>query len=117
MTAGVGFVLVAAALSILVYKAIWRDVSPPQVTVRVIAVVPIQNGYLVQFNAVNEGGSTAEGVVIEGKLQRGGEPAAETSQTTLDYLPSHSELRGGLFFTQDPRQFNFQLRALGYEVP
>lgn len=109
--------LVAAALSVLVYKAIWRDVSPPQVTVHLIAVMPVQNGYLVQFNAVNQGGSTAEGVVIEGQLRRGSDPAVETSHTTLDYLPSHSELRGGLFFTQDPRQSDFQLRALGYEVP
>lgn len=77
----------------------------------------MQSGYLVQFNAFNEGGSTAEGVVIEGKLRRGPDPAVETSHTTLDYLPSHSELKGGLFFTQDPRQFDLQLRALGYEVP
>ncbi len=117
MAAGVGFVLVAAALGLLVYKAIWRDVSAPQVTVRVISVVPMQNGYLVQFNAVNQGGSTAEGVVIEGQLRRGADTAVETSHTTLDYLPSHSELKGGLFFTQDPRQFDFQVRALGYEVP
>jgi uncharacterized protein (TIGR02588 family) len=117
VTAGVGFVLVVAALGLLLYNAIRRDVSPPEVTVRVISVVPTQNGYLVQFNAVNQGGSTAEGVIIEGQLRRGTESAVETSHTTLDYLPSHSELKGGLFFTQDPRQFEFQLRALGYEVP
>jgi hypothetical protein len=27
------------------------------------------------------------------------------------------EGRGGLFFTHDPRQFDFQMRALGYEEP
>lgn len=117
VTASVGFVLVAGALGLLLYNAIWRDVSPPQVRVHVISVVPMQNGYLVQFNAVNQGGSTAEGVVIEGQLRRGTDTAVETSHTTLDFLPSHSELRGGLFFTQDPRQFDFQVRALGYEVP
>lgn len=113
----VGFVLVAAALGVLLYNAIRRDVSPPEVTVRVISIVPMQNGYLVQFYAINHGGSTAEGVIIEGQLRRGPDSAAETSHTTVDYLPSHSEVRGGLFFTQDPRQFDFQVRALGYEAP
>ena len=107
----------AAALGLLLYKAIWRDVSPPEVTVRVISVVPMKGGYLVQFNALNQGGSTAEGVVIEGQLRRGTESAVETSHTTVNYLPSHSELSGGLFFTHDPRQFELQVRALGYEVP
>ena len=108
--------LVAGALGLLLYKAIWREVSPPEVIVRVISVVPMQNGYLVRFHAVNEGGSTAEGVVIEGELGRGTE-RAETSHTTLDYLPARSEKRGGLFFTHDPRQFDFQMRAFGYEEP
>ena len=108
--------LVAGALGLLLYKAIWREVSPPEVTVRVISVVPVQNGYLVRFHAVNEGGSTAEGVVIEGELRRGME-RAETSHTTLDYLPARSEKRGGLFFTHDPRQLDFQMRAFGYEEP
>jgi uncharacterized protein (TIGR02588 family) len=112
----VGLVLVAGALGVLLYMAIRREVSPPEVTVRVISILPMQNGYLVRFHAVNQGGSTAEGVVIEGELRRGTE-RAETSHTTLDYLPSRSEKRGGLFFTQDPRQFDFQVRAFGYEEP
>lgn len=77
----------------------------------------MQDGYLVQFNALNQGGSAAEGVVIEGQLTRGTESVVETSHTMVDYLPSHSELRGGLFFTHYPRQFDLQMRALGYEVP
>lgn len=116
MIACVGLVLVAGALGLLLYKAIWREVSPPEVTVRVISVVQTQNGFLVRFHAVNQGGSSAEGVVIEGELRRGTE-RAETSHTTLDYLPARSERRGGLFFTQDPRQFDFQVRAFGYEEP
>lgn len=108
--------LVAAALGLLLYKAIRGDESPPVITVRVVSVVTAQNGYVVQFNALNEGGSTAEGVVIEGELRRGTEKI-ETSQTTLNYLPPHSESKGGLFFTQDPRQVEFKVRALGYEDP
>ena len=43
---GVGLVVVTGALGLLLYKAIWREVSPPEVTVRVISVVPVQNGIL-----------------------------------------------------------------------
>lgn len=116
MVACVGLVLVAGVLGLLLYKAVWGDTSPPQITVRVISIVPMQNGYLVQFHAVNQGGSTGEGVVIGAELRRNGEPV-ESSQTTLNYLPANSEQRGGLFFTQDPRQFDFQIRAFGYEEP
>lgn len=112
----VGVVLVAAALGLLLYKAIWGEASPPQITVRVTSIVPMQNGYLVQFEAINHGGSSAEGVVIGGELRRGTEQV-ESSQTTVDYLPSNSKKSGGLFFIQDPRQFEFQGRAFGYEEP
>jgi uncharacterized protein (TIGR02588 family) len=112
----VGLMLVVTSVGFLLYKAIWKEASPPQITVRVISIVPVQNGYLVQFETMNSGGSTAEGVVIGGELRRGAE-RVESSQTTVDYLPSNSKKAGGLFFTQDPRQFDFHARALGYEDP
>jgi uncharacterized protein (TIGR02588 family) len=112
----VGLVLVVAALGLLLYKAIWGEASPPQIAVRVTSIVPVQNGYLVKFEAINHGGSTAEGVVIGGELRRGTEQI-ESSHTTVDYLPSNSKKSGGLFFVQDPRQFEFQARAFGYEDP
>jgi uncharacterized protein (TIGR02588 family) len=114
--AGVGLVLVAGVLGLLLYNAIWKEPSPPQITIRVITTVPVQNGYLVQFRAVNQGGSTAEGVIIGGELRHGVE-RVESSQTTIDYLPPNSERGGGLFFNHDPRQFEFQIRAFGYEEP
>lgn len=112
----IGLLLVAGVLGLLLYKAIWGETSPPQITISVISIVPVQNGYLVQFQAVNQGGSTAEGVVVGGELRRDAK-TAEASQTTLDYLPANSKKGGGLFFTHDPRQFDIQIRALGYEEP
>lgn len=112
----VGLALVVAALGLLLHNAIWGEASPPVIPVRVTSVVPVQNGYLVRFEAVNQGGSTAEGVIIQGELRRGSEQV-ESSHTTMDYLPPNSKKSGGLFFTQDPRQFDFQARALGYEAP
>jgi uncharacterized protein (TIGR02588 family) len=71
---------------------------------------------LVEFRALNEGGRTAAGLTIEGEL-RNGTKVVESSDTTLEYLPSHSERSGGLFFTADPREYQLELRAKGYETP
>jgi uncharacterized protein (TIGR02588 family) len=98
------------------YEAAEGDSSPPDVTLRVDSVIPTRNGFLVQFRAVNEGGSTAEGLTVEGELKQGSD-RVETSDTTIEYMPSHSERQGGLFFKSDPRLYQLQLRAKGYEKP
>jgi uncharacterized protein (TIGR02588 family) len=65
---------------------------------------------------INEGGTTAAGLTVEGELRDGTE-SVETSDSTIDYVPSHSERQGGLFFTLDPGEYEVQLRAKGYEMP
>ena len=112
----VGLVLVVGSIGFMLYQAIWGDQSPPDVTVRVEAVTQMRSGFLVNFQAFNHGGSTAEGIIVQGELKRGTE-SAETSETTVDYLPAKSERKGGLFFSKDPRLFELQVRAFGYEEP
>lgn len=111
-----GFVLVVGSIVFMLYEAATGDNSPPDVIVRMELIEPTETGFLVMFRAVNEGGSTAAGLTIEGELRNGME-SVETSSTTIEYLPSHSEREGGLFFTLDPRQYELQLRATGYEEP
>ena len=53
---------------------------------------------------------------MEGELREGTE-SVETSNTTIEYVPAHSERKGGLFFTSDPRQYVLRLQAKGYEKP
>ena len=112
-----GLALVVGAIGFMLYEAAAGDSSPPDVTVRVDSILPTRNGYLVRFRAINEGGSTAEGLTVEGRLLRNGTEAVENSNTTIEYVPAHSEREGGLFFTSDPRQYELQLRAKGYEKP
>jgi uncharacterized protein (TIGR02588 family) len=100
----------------MLYEAAAGDSSPPDVMVRVDSILTTRNGFLVTFQAVNEGGSTAEGLTVEGEL-RSGTDSLEMSNTTIEYVPSHSEREGGLFFTLDPRRYELQLRAKGYEKP
>jgi len=114
--AGLGLALVLGSIVFMLYEAAAGDSSPPNVTVRLDSIRPTQNGFLIEFRAVNEGGTTAEGLTVEGELRSGAE-SVETSNTTIKYVPSHSERAGGLFFKSDPRQYELQLRAKGYEKP
>ena len=111
-----GALLLAGTIGFLVWHALGRDQAPPDVRVVVDLVEQLRNGYLVQFRAVNEGGSTAAQLVIEGELA-GPDGPIETSEATLDYVPPRSDRRGGLFFTHDPRQFELRVRAGGYAKP
>jgi uncharacterized protein (TIGR02588 family) len=111
-----GLLLVAGSIGFALYEAVAGDASPPDVTVKLEGILPVQDGYLVEFRAVNEGGTTAAGLTVEGELRDGAE-VVEVSDATIDYVPSHSEREGGLFFTQDPRQYDLQLRAKGFESP
>ena len=110
-----GALLTIAAIAYLVNEG-WRgDQRPPEITVTVSAIEPIQSGFRVRLNARNAGGEAAAGVQIVGRLTSGGEE--ETAETELDYVPAHSERSAGLFFRGDPRAGQFDLRATGYEVP
>ncbi len=111
-----GFALVAGSIAFMLYEAVAGDSSPPDITVHVDSIAPTRNGYLVMFRVVNEGGSTAEGVTVEGVVRNDAE-IIETSQTVIEFVPAHSEREGGLFFGTDPRQSQLQLRAKGYENP
>jgi uncharacterized protein (TIGR02588 family) len=111
-----GLVLVLGSIGFMLYEAAAGDSSPPDVTVHLDSIRPTQSGFLIEFRAVNEGGTTAEGLTVEGELRNGTE-SVETSNTTIEYVPSHSERAGGLFFKSDPRQYQLQLRAKGYEKP
>ncbi|HEY5883804.1 MAG TPA: hypothetical protein VIT88_03915 [Pyrinomonadaceae bacterium] len=111
-----GLALVVSSIAFMVYEAAAGDSSHADITVQVDTTLPTSNGYLVKFRAVNQGGSTVEGLTVEGVL-RNGPDVIETSDTVLEWVPAHSEREGGLFFTSDPRQLQLQLRAKGYENP
>ena len=111
-----GLALVLGSIVFMLYEAAAGDSSPPDVTVQLDSIRPTQNGFLIEFRAINQGGTTAAGLTVEGELRKGTE-SVETSNTTIEYVPSHSERRGGLFFKSDPRQYELQLRAKGYEKP
>ncbi len=111
-----GLALVLGSIVFMLYEAAAGDSSPPDVTVKVESIVPSRHGFLVRFRVVNEGGTTAEGLTVEGEL-RNGTQSVEISDTTIEYVPSHSEREGGLYFSSDPQQHQLRIRAKGYEKP
>ena len=111
-----GLALVLGSITFMLYEAAAGDSSPPDVTVKVQSITPSRHGFLVRFLVINEGGSTAEGLTVEGEL-RNGMQSIEISNTTIEYVPSHSEREGGLYFSVDPQQHELTVRAKGYEKP
>ncbi|HVG49175.1 MAG TPA: hypothetical protein VM899_13700 [Rubellimicrobium sp.] len=113
----IGAILTLTLLGVLAWQA-WTHPGdvPPEVTVRLEEVLPVQGGFVARIAGVNASPETAAAVEVEGMLSREGEEV-ETAHATLDYVPGNSEKRGGLFFAEDPREGDLRLRALGYQEP
>jgi uncharacterized protein (TIGR02588 family) len=90
--------------------------QPPSIEATIKRIAPAAGGFVVEVALHNRSSSTAAAVEVEGELKNGGE-TLETSGATLDYVPGMSTRRAGLFFTQDPRQRDLKVRALGYVEP
>jgi uncharacterized protein (TIGR02588 family) len=78
-------------------------------------VIPVRQGYLAQFRAINHGEQSANDVHIMGVHGEGS--SVEESQAVVDFLPADSERRGGLFFKHEPSPASLSLRASGYQEP
>lgn len=113
---GVGLLLAVGGIGYILWDGISRGGQPPSVQVEAERIVERQPGYIVEIRATNQSGSTAATVVIEGELKRDGQ-TIETSEATFDFIPGGSERRGGLYFTQDPRQLELEFRPKGYTRP
>lgn len=112
----VGALLFVGLLGYLGWLSANADSRPPDVTVRPVEVQRVADGFVVEFEAHNRGGEVASQLRISGTLQlAGSEP--EEQEAVLDYLPTGSTRRGGLFFRGDPRAGRLELRASGYAEP
>lgn len=114
--AAVGFVIVVGTIVYLLSLAIAGDKAPPSFALTVTEIVESSGGYLVKFSIVNEGGSTAAGLLVEGSLLQDGE-VVETSEAEIDYVPSASSRYGGIFFTENPDSYDLELRPVGFHTP
>jgi len=112
----VGLVLVAAALSYLVYEGATMGDAPPSIEVRLGAPEQRTHNFIVPVTLINHGDKTASGVKIEVVLESGGQETAR-SELDIPFLPRHATREGWVTFQQDPRTSELKARVLGYETP
>lgn len=116
IASAIGLLLTLAVVGVIGRQAVMGAADEvPDIEISVARVVPASTGFVVELIARNRGGGTAAAVEIEGSLGAG--DTVETSSATFDYVPGHSERKGGLFFSQDPRRHPLEVRALGYNKP
>jgi uncharacterized protein (TIGR02588 family) len=90
--------------------------APPRLQVRPTSIVAGHGMHIVGVEVANRSAQTAAAVQIQGELRQGGQ-TLETSTATLSYVPGHSERQAGLIFSRDPRSYQVEVRATGYERP
>lgn len=116
VVAAVSGFLVAAAIAFLIYDRMSLPSSPPAFELEVDSTTAVTGGFLVQFTIRNTGATTAADVQVEGSLHRD-TVEVETSQTSLDYVPTRASRKAGLFFSKDPADYRLELRPVGYVQP
>ncbi|MDX1541932.1 MAG: hypothetical protein R3349_11080 [Geminicoccaceae bacterium] len=113
---GCGAVLVALIVGYLVFAALGRDETPPDVRLRVLEIRPLGESFVVRFEARNDGSLAAASLVVEGELELpGGE--TQTGEATIDYLPPRSSREAALVFPSDPTQGTLTLTPIGFAQP
>jgi uncharacterized protein (TIGR02588 family) len=114
--AAIAFAITGATFVIVARDLRSTPDPAPVIRLSVEYVTPQPDGFLVAIQAENISRSTAAAYRVEGTLLRDG-AVVERSDVTFDYVPRGSTETGGLWFTQDPRDGEIQLRSLGYQEP
>ena len=116
VAAAVGLVLVLACIGALAWLQLAGGHESVEPVVRVIAIERQGERHLVKLRVTNTGMGAAAALRVTGRLLRGDE-VLEEAQTEFQYLPGRSSREAGLFFVQDPRQFELRLSADSYQKP
>jgi uncharacterized protein (TIGR02588 family) len=109
-TAGLGLLVVAAALGLTLFQALNGSESPPDLSLIAGDARQTAGGWVVDVEAVNHGDETAAAVHIEGRV------GVERANADLDYVPAHGEATATLRFDADPRTA-LELSVLGWREP
>jgi len=117
IAAGIGLLLTVMVIGVVGREALTGDTEQlPEIAVAATRIAPSSPGYVLAFEASNETGGTAAAVEIEATL-KDGDAIIETGKATLDYVPGYGKVKGGIYFAEDPRQHDLEIRALGFRLP
>lgn len=111
-----GAFIFVSLVSVTTWCAVVGGDQPPIVSAQVSEITAANGVYIVEIEARNLGDTTAADAEIVAELHLGGE-VIETHSIMFDYVPRHSERRGGFVFARDPREGQIALRTEGYADP
>ncbi len=114
---GASLALVACTLLFLIYDGATAGGTPPEL--RVDLGEPAQRGghFVVPVKVINDGGETAEGVLVEVSLEAEDGAEAERGELSIPFLPRGGRREGFVTFRSDPRNARLVPHVLGYEKP
>lgn len=111
-----GLALLVAGVSYLTYRGITHPPEPGPVVVTVLDVHPAGGLHIVKFSVRNDGSENLSHLYLTARLSDG-DTEIESAQAFIDYLPGHSEQRGGVYLRNDPRQHTLRIYPAGYMEP
>lgn len=118
VTLAISILILGAVLGLASYANITTGEEPPTINVEADLenVRETENGFYVPITITNNGGLTAQDVVVIGELDLvDGEP--ETGEVTIAFLAGGESEQAELVFTVHPDDGEFTLIPSSYLVP
>lgn len=116
LAAGLGGMLFATMIGYMVVVGLNRTDGPPVVEIFATSTTRLGGAFIVKFEARNTGAQTLSGLTVHAALSEG-DKEVETSDVTIDYLPTGSKRSGGFFFKHDPNAYVLEMTPKSYMDP
>lgn len=101
--------LVIGLIVALVVMSVGDNGGPAKLKVRPVTTIEVGNTFQLEIDVINDGGTVAENVEIEGVL------GDETATVTIDLVSAKSKASATLVFTSDPK--DAELHVTGFRNP
>jgi len=111
-----GLALLIAAVGYLTYQGIADPSKPGALVITVTDVHRVGDAHVVKFTVRNDGSENLGHLHLTARLIDG-EKEIESAPAFIDYLPAHSERRGGIYLRHDPQRYTLRIDPAGYMEP
>ncbi len=116
ITASVGLILVLGIIAFLVMRSFEEGDPVPKIVIHTASSQPDDGKTLIMITIANNGTGAVSSLMVEGEL-RNGTQTVEQSTVTVDYVPAGSTRTAGMYFVNDPKNFELILTPRSYEEP
>lgn len=118
ITLAISVMILAAVMGLTAYSTITTGEEPPTITVDVDldGVRETELGFYVPITIANDGGLTAQDVVVTGELVLE-EGESEIAEVTIAFLAGGESEQAELVFSTHPDEGEFTVRPTSYLVP